>query len=219
MQRNAAGLLAMLGLVGSAAIAGPIYIDASGREWLDVNDTRYRSWNDTAAVCNSTTGDCSGVLASNGFSSDIDLTGYTWASVNDVRDLFYEVAGLPSGALDSYSATFPIGAGYGANAFSVFEPTIQFDWGPAFENILNGLTRGTYVGADGLVHGISGIIDSPPFGSDSFTINGGLATDIREISQGVYLYKAVPEPGTLALFALGLLGVWVSARTRFRRSA
>jgi hypothetical protein len=218
MQRNAAGLLAMLGLIGSAAIAGPIYIDSSGREWLDVNDTRFRSWDDTSAVCSAATGDCSGVLASNGSSSDIDLTGYTWATGDDVRELFYEVAGLPAGALDGYSAAFPIGAGYGANAFNLLEPTIQFDWGPAFENILNGLTRGTYVGSDGLVHGISGIIDSPPFGSDHFTVDGGLATNIREISQGVFLYKAVPEPGTLALFALGLLGVWVSARTRFRRS-
>jgi hypothetical protein len=217
MQRNAAGLLAMLGLVGGAAFAGPIYIDSSGREWLDVNDTRYRSWDDTSAICSVTTGDCSGVLASNGSSSDIDLTGYTWASRDDVRELFYEVAGLPAGSLDSYSASSPIGAGYGANAFGVLEPTIQFDWGPAFENILNGLTRGTYVGSDGLVHGISGIIDSPPFGSDHFTLDGGLATNIREISQGVYLYKAVPEPGTLALFALGLFGVLVTARTRFRR--
>jgi len=219
MQRNAAGLLAMLGLVGSAAIAGPIYMDASGREWLDINDTRYRSWDDTSAVCNATTGDCSGVLASNGSSSDVDLTGYTWASRDDVRELFYEVAGLPPGTLDGYSAAFPIGAGYGAAAFGALEPTIQFDWGPAFENIVNGLTRGTYVGSDGLVHGISGIIDAPPFGSDSFTIDGGLATNIREISQGVFLYKAVPEPGTPALFALGLFGVWASARTRYRRAA
>jgi hypothetical protein len=217
MQRNAAGLLAMFGFVAGAAIAGPIYIDSSGREWLDVNDTRYRSWEDTAAICNSTTGDCTGVLASNGSSTDIDLSGYTWASRDDVRDLFYEVAGTPAGSLDGYSASFAIGAGYGANAFGILEPTIQFDWGPAFENILNGLTRETYVGADGLVHGISGIIDSPPFGSDHFTIDGGLATNIREISQGVYLYKAVPEPGTLALFALGLAGVLLSARTRFRK--
>ena len=98
MQRNAAGLLAMLGLVGGVALAGPIYIDSSGREWLDVNATRYRSWDDTAAVCSATTGDFAGVLASNGSSSDIDLTGYTWASRDDVRDLFYEVAGLPAGS-------------------------------------------------------------------------------------------------------------------------
>ena len=209
----------LLSLLGSAAMATPIYIDASGREWLDANDTRYRSWNDTAAVCSAGTGDCSGILAATGVSTnDVDVTGYRWATRDEVRELFYEVAGLPSGALDSYSATFPIGTGFGTNAFGIFEPTIQLPFGPGLVNIYNGLTREVYLGSDLLMHGYSGVIQNPPFGSDSFTITGGLATDIREISMGVYLYKAVPEPGTLSLFALGIAVVCFGA-TRRRRIA
>jgi hypothetical protein len=206
--------MAVMSLVAGAAFAGPIYLDSSGREWLDVNDTRFRSWNDAAAVCNAVTGDCSGVLATSTVaSSDIDITGYRWATRNEVRDLFYEAAGLPPGSLDSFTASFPIAAGYGTTAFGVFEPTIQFDWGPAFENVLNGVTRDTYVGADSLVHGYSGIIHNPPFASDTFTITGGLATDIREISMGVFLYRTapapvpVPEPDTLVLFAAALVSL------------
>jgi len=216
MQWKAAVSLGLFALIAGEANAIPIYVDTSGREWLDVNYTRYRSWNDTAAVCDAFSGSCSGILATHiSASNDIDVSGYQWASRDEVRSLFYEVAGLPPGALDGYSAAFPIGSGFGTNAFGTFEPTIQFNVGPGIQNIYNGLTRDTYLGSDQLLHGISGIVDAPPFGLDHFSLDGGLAVDTREISMGVFLYKplAVPEPGTLALFACGLLGVFA---TRFR---
>ena len=212
----------LLGLIGDQAMAIPIYIDVTGREWLDVNFTRYRSWNDTAAVCDTLSGSCTGILATNiAASSDIDITGYQWATRDEVRNLFYEVAGLPAGALDDYSADFPNGAGFGSAAFGIFEPTIQLPLGPGVKNIYNGVTRNTYLGADALLHGISGIVDSTSFGSDSFTLTGGLAVDTREISMGVYLYKAkaVPEPGTLVLFGIGLLGVLLTLARRARYAA
>ncbi len=219
MQWKAAVSLVLFALIANQALAIPIYIDTSGREWLDVNFTRYRSWNDTAAICDTLSGSCSGILATHtAASSDIDISGYQWATRDEVRDLFYEVAGLPSGALDGYSTAFPIGAGFGSAAFGIFEPTIQLPAGPGVVNIYNGLTRDTYLGADILVHGISGIIESPPFGADSFNLTGGLAIDTREISMGVFLYKAVPEPGTLALFAIGLLGVFFSGARTARRA-
>lgn len=211
---KAAGSLVMIGLVGSQALAGPIYIDASGREWLDPNATRFRSWNDTSLVCDATGGDCSGVLATHtGFSADIDVSGYRWATRDEVRDLFYEIGGLPTGSLDGYSASFSIADGHGANAFTAFDPTIQFDMGPGFENILHGVTRDTYLGSDLLLRGYNGIIDNPPFGSDSFTLTGGLAVDTREMSAGVFLYRtAVPEPGTLTLLGIGMLGLLLALR-------
>jgi hypothetical protein len=215
MRWKAAVSAALLGVGANLALAVPIYIDASGREWLDVNFTRYRSWNDAAAVCDVSSGGCSGILATHiSASDDIDITGYQWATRDEVRDLFYEVAGLAPGVLDGYSAAFPLGDGFGANAFAAFEPTIQLPVGPGLENIYNGVTRDTYLGSDMLVHGISGIIDSPPFGSDQFSLTGGLPIDAREISMGVFLYKAVPEPATLALFAAGLLGLWAAGARR-----
>lgn len=207
---KAAVSIVLLGLVANQAQAIPIHVDGAGREWLDLNFTRYRSWNDTAAVCDAFSGSCSGILSTHvAASDDIDISGYQWATRDEVRELFYEVAGLPPGALDGYSAAFPVGAGFGSAAFGVFEPTIQFPAGPGLQNIYNGLTRDTYAGADALLHGISGIIESAPLGSDSFTLTGGLGVDTREISMGVFLYKAVPEPGTLLLFAIGLLGLAV----------
>src|ERR1044072_8115743 len=107
MQRNPIIVGIALWFCSFAASAGPIYSDASGREWLDLNDTRNRSWLDTSAVCNALTGACSGTLATTTpFSSDVDLTGYRWATRDEVRQLWYEIAGLPAGSLNSYSARF-----------------------------------------------------------------------------------------------------------------
>jgi len=213
MQWKVACSVALLGLMTTAAVANPIYVDSAGREWLDVNDTRYRSWNDTAAVCDVLTGTCSGTLVTHDQSSiDIDLTGYHWAARDEVRDLFYEIGGLPAGSLSGYAATFGIGAGYGTNAFDAFEPTIQFGAGSGVLNILNGVTRDRFFDSDlNLWGAYSGIIGNPPFGSDSFRLDGGLPTSVREISMGAYLYRdvTVPEPGTFALFAGALAALFL----------
>ena len=52
------------------------------REWRQVADTKGISWNEVATVCDDSTGECSGIVGS------VDLTGWTWASVEDVNGLF-----------------------------------------------------------------------------------------------------------------------------------
>ena len=220
MQWKVACSVVLLGLMAGTAVATPIYTDSSGREWLDLNDSRFRSWDDTSSVCDALTGACAGTLAAHDlFSSDIDLTGYHWAARDQVRDLFYEIGELPSGSLDSYTATFSSAAGHGAHVFDIFEPTLQFSVGPGVVSILNGVTRDRFFDSDLMQWGAySGIIGHTTFGSDGFTLNSGLPTSTREVSMGAYLYREVPvpEPGTLALFGGALIALFVLSGPRRR---
>lgn len=208
---------AALMTVSGVASAVPVYMDSMGREWLDVNDSRNRSWIDVVAVCGSATGVCSGVLATTTpFSTDLDLGGYMWATRDEVRDLFYEVGGLPPGALDGYVGNYPRENGFGVGAFGLFEPTIELPTGPGVLQILNGLTRDLLLDSDGQLRAYTGLIthDTMSPADDTFNLAGSFPINSREISMGVYLYRPVPEPDTLVLFVLGLAGLVLIRRRR-----
>jgi hypothetical protein len=61
-------------------------IAVDGKQWLQVDLFTNLSWNDINAVCPA--GVCSGVL------NGIDVTGWTWASINDVNQLFNYYIGI-----------------------------------------------------------------------------------------------------------------------------
>ena len=76
----------------------PVYTDSAGREWLDpgfwsIDPSRLQNY------CSISTGVCAGVLenrkSTGELISSFDFAGYMWASQDDVRDLFYDVGGLP----------------------------------------------------------------------------------------------------------------------------
>jgi hypothetical protein len=77
----------VFGWVGSASAAMMPPIAVDGREWLQPIDFLHHSWNEVSTVCNAITGTCTGSLAGN------DLTGWTWASVDDVNSLFNHYIG------------------------------------------------------------------------------------------------------------------------------
>ena len=62
-------------------------IKVDGKEWLQPALFTNLSWNDINAVCSADTGVCSGVL------NDYEVTGWTWASVDDVNALFNHYIG------------------------------------------------------------------------------------------------------------------------------
>lgn len=204
---------------GSSSFAGPIYLDRSDREWLDVNDIRQVSWNQLASVCNSTTGACVGSIETwrgTGFITE-DLTGYIWASQNDVRDLFYEIGGLPEGTLDSGSAS--VATNYGLTALSVFPPTFGNSGG---FTILDGLTRSTATKSDGSLATVQGQIATnclngdctSPYSNARFSVSPGGPLNWDYIERGTFLFRPVPEPDSIVLVVagLGVAAIWFRRR-------
>lgn len=68
-----------LGWVGSSS-AGPI-VTVDGRDWLQPTAVSF-DYDTISQACSTSTGSCSGFLGAT------DLSGYTWANVDDVNDLF-----------------------------------------------------------------------------------------------------------------------------------
>jgi hypothetical protein len=69
------------------------YIDSYGREWRSLSETKYLSWNQVNSICDDETLLCAGILTNlNG--DEIDLTGWTWATADQVVEVVHEVSGI-----------------------------------------------------------------------------------------------------------------------------
>ena len=205
------GIVLMSASFSASAI--PIFTDSSGREWLDINDTRGRTWTDVATVCDSSTGYCNGILAERpgSFAYDYDLTGFRWASADEVTSMLYDASGLPLGSLADGTETAAPQFGY--NVFNSFIPTLSINMpGGPFE-VINGLTR-DLVMDNGSLKGVGWVATATA--TTSYFNQTTWPTDLPEISMGAFVYRQVPEPGTVALFAGGLLALYAVRRYRRR---
>ncbi len=70
---------------------GVRFVEIAESEWLQPFDFRDYSYDQIAAVCSNDNGLCSGSLPD----SSIDLTGYYWASISDIEELFIAYGGEP----------------------------------------------------------------------------------------------------------------------------
>jgi hypothetical protein len=89
--------------------------------------------------------------------SDIDLTGYTWANLDETRTLFYELGALPAGSLDDYTATFAGISAYAEEAFSKFDTTDASGW----ISYMIGFTRTVSYSSQAGFQAVTGWIDGP----------------------------------------------------------
>tara|TARA_R110001583_G_scaffold7158_7_gene35704 strand:- start:7031 stop:7639 length:609 start_codon:yes stop_codon:yes gene_type:complete len=193
----------------STANAGIIIGD---KEWMQVTDTSNFSWNDFDAIFDTASGQCdiTGCL----LGGTIDLTGYTWADNSSVNDLLisYSLTGFSSLTGNNY---VPYGTDSLDAMLSDFAPTnSSLTWINLIGRTRNQTATTSYgdVVRVASPKSLTGI-DRAYIDTNRNWIN---PVALRSSQAGGWLYKAaaVPEPSSVAIFALGIMGL---ASRRFKK--
>ena len=193
-------ILLLISLPANAVIIGD-------KDWLQITDTTGNSWVNFDAIFDTTTGECEVTACSlNG----LDLTGHTWASNDEVDNLLsglFGVAGLSSLNSDNFRL---LGIGGAAPFSALFENTVV-----SSQVLTIGWTRNDSC--------CTGTGDSIAVATG--TGSSGLSQDsyLLEVHRnafgspdfiGGWVYRSVPEPSIILLFATGLLGIGFSRRRK-----
>ena len=191
------GLIVLFAVFSSNSIAGVIIGD---NEWLQPADFLGLTYNQIGAVCDTNpmgvgSGNCSGILSTG--SGPIDLTGFIWASDEQVRGLFETFVGAP--VPDSFSE---VDSTWAPALLSLFNPTsISSLVGPS----LAGLTRSNMGGAV-----VRQLFDDEAGDLDQIrSFQAGV--DFVQPTIGAWFFRpvptSVPAPAPVLLLGLGLLGL------------
>ncbi len=177
------------------------------RQWLQPNAFVDIRWWDVEDICDTQTGTCEGSL------NGVDLSGWTWASLGDVNNLFNSFIGQPqlTGPDMFFTLThLEIQSFFDAG----FEPTLILALGIYETAVLVGLTR----------------TESPPVMHTAYAgvvlheyenpfLPSRYRTDLRfEVFSarpdvGYFFYRA-PSPGSLLLMVAGMACLFRSRRQR-----
>ncbi len=214
--------IAWAGSVSAVPISGADIVTVDGTDWAQVDLFINLSWDEINAVCPS------GVCVDSGVLNGYTMTGWIWASIDNMNALFNDY--LITAGLTGFDLLGPSGDSY-ADAGSSWAPAFFADgWRPTLSDPGLVVTdpRWTSVFANGWAGvsinasegSIAGVADHCQFcASDSMTTNGRLTKSISESSIGGWFYKSaspaeVPVPTTLALFGLGLVGLGWTQRQK-----
>jgi len=199
MTKTKSTFLALLAVLLSPMAANADLI-VGDYEWMQPLDTVNNSWNDFNTVCDATTGVCTGTAPNGG----VDLSGWIWASLEEVGDLLFA----------QLTPSHPGGEFHLVEADSTWAPDIMalFDTTHPPNSYVQGLARDFWESS--LSVGVAVIYDNEPGNDDMLSTSGGVGAGSRYEFMGGWFYRAtsVPEPGTLALFGIGLFGMGLARR-------
>jgi len=126
-------ILGILMLLASQLAMSAGYTDSAGREWRRLTDTVGFSWNQLATICEhdveGQAAPCAGSVTDlSNPNRTVDLTGWTWASLPEVAELFDEFIGcLPGGAVDSCEQWVSPWAPFAVQTFGMTELNARYN--------------------------------------------------------------------------------------------
>lgn len=188
-------------ILSLSAFATPVQV--GDLEWSQPGDSVNLSYNQVAEVCGINTGACAGAVG------EMDLTGWTWASAEDVGGLFSALTPHPGGIANYFEND----STWAADFLALFTPT----WETIAIRQVMGLTRTPYP-SDPQSSAIGAEIrdwhgDFNHHQDAAFTLSGYWQhTSYANVGHWFYRTQTVSEPATLALSCLALLGIATARR-------
>ncbi len=222
--------IARLIFVAAALLTSTAYVNAGvvvgDYEWRQLTDTQGLSPRQLASIYDTSTGQLG---AGNTTFAGVDFTGWTWASVDDVRGLFTSILDNDFSfdatnrsyeeANSTWAPAIIDGDGAGAD-MGLFHATSA----GASAEFLYGITREIvdFGGTTG-VRVLSAYIHNS-YGTESYNKDNAttaVAVDIDQTLRGFWMYRAapagsvtLPAPATLPLLATALVFGWMIRRRR-----
>ena len=182
-------------------------VPINGKDWRQLTETTGFSWNEIATVCNTGGGTCNGSLGA------VDFTGWNWASVNEVSNLFSFFNPSFPGTVGFYRE---VNSSWAPDIYTYLDPTFDGSiFNPASNRVLQGLTSTAHNNGDAYR---ALTIDQPSMShNDTMQTNSLLGTSLSGGSLGVWLYRDLPttgvfEPSSFLLMGLGLMGLTFTRR-------
>jgi len=200
----ASAIVALLcGSSGAHALTN--FNDGHGKVWRQVTETTNLSWSDLATVC-----PLDAATACSGSVKGVNMTGWVFASIDQVGDLFSYFGDYPGGINLAYA---PQATSHAAQFFdTAFDQTYSDNiYRAVFGFSSTPHPGGNIWGADVL----DLAADSPNpdlwYGSNQ---HGDTENDLVGAWMWQSTVSAVPEPSTWAILITGFLGVGVALRRR-----
>ena len=194
MCRSVSVLLFAIFLQATPSFAQGDSVIRDGKEWLQPADFDSLTWYEIDTVCPE--GACDGEL------NGIDVTGYTWASVDDMNALF-----------NSYGVSPPVGPG----------PDIYFEWYSTwapqyfmdFEDMTTnpasastfGWTRSTVPDDDSRAYAASLKYSLVP---DDFDVIDTGSVGLKSVGIGAYLWRPAITPSAVVIPTMSLYGLAIT---------
>ena len=199
------------------AHATPVLVD--GREWMQVSDFTNVSWAQLDTFYfDSTTGQLKDPT-NHHVIGGVDVTGWTWASVYDVRDMLLSSTYLGAGATCStIFECYEADSAWAPKFMNDFTPTASLSYGDSVLGItrtVNGVFGGPFI------YRVQDYFNTQT--NDSISVfeatGSGFGSSGRYAYRdiwGAWLYRevSIPEPATLALLCFGLASLVFIRRHR-----